>query len=179
IAPLCDGPLDKRKQVAYESLSWRAANRGSTQINKPDAERYIDLLRAIYIPKGAQLEAAAGGSGSSETTTTTTVELPEFSAMFDDRERGFGILSSLAKLETGDRIRHGRQVCAACRYPIIGSRFREAKWHFSLCSQCYSEGRVPSSAYKQEEEEYTFKEYANETAAMKDKCLWFGSKSSK
>lgn len=102
---------------------------------------------------------------------TSLVSLAEFMAMFDDPDWGFGIMSTLLKLEYGDRNRHGSHVCATCRYPIIGSRFKEIKSHFSLCSQCYSEGKVPPTS---KQEEYRFKEYATESEAVKDKCMWFG-----
>ncbi|KAE8680392.1 ATP binding microtubule motor family protein, putative isoform 1 [Hibiscus syriacus] len=91
-------------------------------------------------------------------------------------QMGFGIMSTLLKLETGDRNRHGRQVCSVCRYPVIGSRFKEVKSHFSLCNQCYSEGKVPPS-FKQDE--YKFKEYGSEAEAMKDKCMCFTLQSHK
>ncbi|XP_019266644.1 PREDICTED: uncharacterized TPR repeat-containing protein At1g05150-like [Nicotiana attenuata] len=167
IAPICGGPPDKRKRFAYEALLWRPVNEGSNQIRKTDAQRYIKLLRAIYIPSHGTSEMLEIHGD----TDTSLVSLAEFLVMFDDPDWGFGIMSTLLKLEIGDRNRHGSHVCATCRYPIIGPRFKEMKSHFSLCGQCYSEGKVPPS-YKQEA--YKFKEYANEAEALKDKCLWFG-----
>ncbi|XP_027094090.2 uncharacterized TPR repeat-containing protein At1g05150-like [Coffea eugenioides] len=172
-APLCGGPAERRKRVAYDALLWRPVNEGSTQIRKSDAQRYIKLLRAIYIPsQGVSEMLEIHGE-----MDTSPVSLTEFLAMFDDQDWGFGIMSTLLKLEIGDRNRHGRHICATCRYPIIGSRFKEMKSHFSLCSQCYSEGKVPPAC---KQEEYRFKEYVSEAEAVKDKCLWFNwhSKSS-
>ncbi|KAL4575927.1 hypothetical protein LXL04_012014 [Taraxacum kok-saghyz] len=74
------------------------------------------------------------------------------------------------KLEFSDWNRHGKQSCGVCRYPIIGSRFKEMKSGFSLCGQCYSEGKVPTSF---KFDEYRFKEYVKESEAVKDKCMWF------
>jgi hypothetical protein len=82
----------------------------------------------------------------------------------------------LVKLEESDHIRHGRHTCSICQYPIIGSRFKEAKHSFSLCNRCYSEGKVPS-AFKLEE--YRFKEYGNESEALIDKCMCFNLHSKK
>lgn len=167
LAPVCGGSADKRKRIAYEALLWRPVNEGSNQIRKTDAQRYIKLLRAIYIPsQGASEMLEIHGE-----MDTSLVSLAEFTAMFDDPDWGFGIMSTLLKLEFGDRNRHGSHVCAICRYPIIGSRFKEIKSHFSLCSQCYSEGKVPPTS---KQEEYRFKEYASEAEAVKDKCMWFG-----
>ncbi|WMV27697.1 hypothetical protein MTR67_021082 [Solanum verrucosum] len=167
LAPVCGGSPDKRKRIAYEALLWRPVNEGSSQIRKTDAQRYIKLLRAIYIPsQGASEMLEIHGE-----MDTSLVSLAEFTAMFDDPDWGFGIMSTLLKLEMGDRNRHGSHVCATCRYPIIGSRFKEIKSHFSLCSQCYSEGKVPPTSKL---EEYRFKEYASEAEAVKDKCMWFG-----
>ncbi|CAN4122932.1 unnamed protein product [Withania somnifera] len=167
LAPVCGGSPDKRKRIAYEALVWRPVNEGSNQIRKTDAQRYIKLLRAIYIPsQGASEMLEIHGE-----MDTSLVSLAEFTAMFDDPDWGFGIISTLLKLELGDRNRHGSQVCATCRYPIIGSRFKEIKSHFSLCSQCYSEGKVPPTS---KQEEYRFKEYVTEAEAVKDKCMWFG-----
>ncbi|XP_070056344.1 uncharacterized TPR repeat-containing protein At1g05150-like [Nicotiana tomentosiformis] len=167
LAPVCGGSPDKRKRIAYEALLWRPVNEGSNQIRKTDAQRYIKLLRAIYIPShGASEMLEIHGQ-----MDTSLVSLAEFTAMFDDPDWGFGIMSTLLKLEYGDRNRHGSHVCATCRYPIIGSRFKEIKSHFSLCSQCYSEGKVPPTS---KQEEYRFKEYATESEAVKDKCMWFG-----
>ncbi|KAF7141990.1 hypothetical protein RHSIM_Rhsim06G0013900 [Rhododendron simsii] len=64
------------------------------------------------------------------------------------------VMSSLVKLESVDRNRHGYHVCSVCRYPVIGSWFKEMKSHFSLCSQCYSEGKVPPT-FKLEEYKFT------------------------
>jgi tetratricopeptide (TPR) repeat protein len=170
LAPICSGPLEKRKRVAFDALVWRPVNEGISQIRKADAVRYIKLLRAIYVPSHGVSEILElhGDSDAS------LVSYSEFLVMFDDPDWGFGIMSTLLKLETGDRNRHGRYVCAVCRYPVIGSRFKEIKCHFSLCNQCYSEGKVPST-YKQEE--FRFKEYGSEAEAMKDKCMCFNVQS--
>lgn len=170
LAPICSGPLEKRKRVAFDALLWRPVNEGISQIRKVDAVRYIKLLRAVYVPSqgvSEMLELHGDADAS-------LVSYSEFLVMFDDTDWGFGIMATLLKLETGDRNRHGRHVCAVCRYPVIGSRFKEIKSHFSLCNQCYSEGKVPST-YKQEE--YRFKEYGSEAEAMKDKCMCFNVQS--
>ncbi|KAL3514118.1 hypothetical protein ACH5RR_026835 [Cinchona calisaya] len=151
IAPLCRGPLDKRKRVAYHALLLLPGNEGSSKIRKTDAQRYIKLLRAIYVPSLGATEMLE----VPEETDTSMVSLTEFLAMFDNQDSGFGIVSTLLKLETGER--NGSYVCASCRYPIIGSRFKEIKSHFSLCSHCYSEGKVPPTI---NQVEFIFKEYA-------------------
>lgn len=170
LAPICSGPPEKRKRAAFDALLWRPVNEGISQIRKVDAVRYIKLLRAIYVPShgSSEMMEVHGEMDSSMVSYT------EFLVMFDDPDWGFGIMPTLLKLETGDRNRHGHHVCSVCRYPIIGSRFKEMKSHFSLCDQCYSEGKVPST-YKQEE--YRFKEYGNEAEAMKDKCTCFNMQS--
>ncbi|KAL4279170.1 hypothetical protein GQ457_03G038400 [Hibiscus cannabinus] len=172
LAPICNGPPDKRKRIAFDALLWRPVNEGGSQIRKVDAVQYIKLLRAIYLPShGVSEMLEVHGQ-----TDTSMVSFSEFLVMFDDPDWGFGILSTLLKLETGDRNRHEDHVCSVCRYPIIGSRFKEIKSHFSLCNQCYSEGKVPPN-YKQDE--YKFKEYGKEAEAMKDKCLCFNLQSHK
>ncbi|GAU30690.1 hypothetical protein TSUD_39140 [Trifolium subterraneum] len=166
LAPICGGPPERRKRIAFDALLWRPMNEGGANLKKVDAVRYIKLLRAIYVPS----------HGSSELMElhgdldTSMVSFSEFVVMFDDPDWGFGIMPILVKLETGDRNRHGKTMCSVCRYPIIGSRFKEIKSHFNLCNQCYSEGKVPST-FKQEE--YRFKEYGNESETMKDKCTCF------
>ncbi|CAK9148244.1 unnamed protein product [Ilex paraguariensis] len=174
LAPIFGGPPDRRKRVAFDALLWRPVNEGgSSQIRKADALGYMKLFRAIYLPShGVSEMLEVHGEAD-----TSMLSLTEFLIMFDDLDSGFGIMSILLKLETGDRNRHGSHVCAICRYPIIGSRFKEMKLNFSLCSRCYSEGKVPPSFKR---EEYKFKEYACEAEAVKDKCMWFGlhSKSS-
>ncbi|XP_043712649.1 uncharacterized TPR repeat-containing protein At1g05150-like [Telopea speciosissima] len=173
LAPICSGPAERRKRVVFDALLWRPVNEGGVYIKKEDAIKCIKLLRAIYIPShGVSEMLEVHGEPD-----VSPVSFSEFLEMFNDRDWGFGIMSTLLKLETGDRTRHGRYACSVCCYPIIGSRFKEIKLHFSLCSRCYCEGKVPS-AFKQEE--YRFKEYGSEAEAMKDKCMFFSfhSKSS-
>ncbi|KAL8153914.1 hypothetical protein V2J09_011674 [Rumex salicifolius] len=159
ISPICGGPPDKRKRVAFEALLSRSMNNGSSELTKHNASLYMKLLRAIYIH--------SNGVSEIEDSNESTVSLQNFIAMFDDPDSGFNIMPNLVKLETGDRVRHGKKVCCVCRYPIIGSRFKEVKAGFNLCNQCYSEGKVPSAAKL---EVYTFKEYQCESTAVKDKC---------
>uniref|UniRef100_A0A0C9QLL8 TSA: Wollemia nobilis Ref_Wollemi_Transcript_28229_3695 transcribed RNA sequence n=1 Tax=Wollemia nobilis TaxID=56998 RepID=A0A0C9QLL8_9CONI len=167
LAPICAGPPEKRKRYAFDALVWRSTKGIGAQIGKVDASSYIRLLRAVYLPSGGvsdMMEVHGEDDAAS-------VSFPEFLEMFDDPDWGFGIMNSLVKLETGDRVRHGRLCCAVCSYPITGPRFKEVNCRFSLCSICYSEGKVPV-AFKQEE--YKFKEYGSETEAMKDKLRLFG-----
>ncbi|KAK3231738.1 hypothetical protein Dsin_003619 [Dipteronia sinensis] len=172
LAPICNGTPEKRKRVIFDALLWRPVNEGNSQVKKADAVEYIKLLRAIYLPSHGISEMMEV-HGETE-TDSSMVSYSEFLVMFDDPDWGFGIMSTMVKLETGDRNRHGRHVCSVCRYPIIGSRFKEMKAHFSLCNQCYSEGKVPPS-FKQEE--YKFKEYGSESDAVKDKCMCFSLQS--
>lgn len=170
LAPICGGPPERRKRIAFDALLWRPMNEDGANLKKVDATRYIQLLRAVYVPSQgvSELMEVRGD------VDTSMVSFSEFLVMFDDPDWGFGIMPTLVKLETGDRNRHGKTMCAVCRYPIIGSRFKEIKSHFSLCNQCYSEGKVPST-FKQEE--YRFKEYGNEGDTMKDKCTCFNLQS--
>eukprot|EP00249_Psilotum_nudum_P019786 c27413_g2_i1 orf=743-3268(+) len=171
MSPLCSGPLDKRKRTVFDCLVWRSSKNIGAEISKADASHYIRLLHSIYLP-------LQGGSGMAEIhgdEDTSNISFPEFVEMFDDPDWGFGILSVVAKLEIGDRVRHGGQTCAVCSYPIIGSRFKEITLNFSLCSLCYSEGKVPANAKLQQ---YFFKEYNSEAEAVKDRLQFFKSKSS-
>ncbi|KAF5740820.1 hypothetical protein HS088_TW11G00900 [Tripterygium wilfordii] len=166
LAPICSGSLDKRKRIAFDALLWRPQNEGGSQIKRVDAVGYIRLLRAIYFPShGVSERLELHGE-----TDASMVSFNEFLVMLDDPDWGFAIISTLVKLETGDRNRHGRHVCSVCHYPVVGSRFKEMKHNFSLCNYCYSEGKVPST-YKLDE--YKFKEYGSEAEAMKDKCMCF------
>ncbi|XP_009335536.1 uncharacterized TPR repeat-containing protein At1g05150 [Pyrus x bretschneideri] len=173
LAPICSGLPEKRKRVAFDALLWRPVNEGGgSQIRKADATKYMKLLRAIYVPSHGDSEMLELHGE----TDLSTMSFTEFLVMFDDPDWGFGIMSTLLKLETGDRNRHGNHVCSVCRYPIIGSRFKEVKSHFSLCNQCYSEGKVPPTS---KQEEYKFREYGSEAEAMKDKCKCFTLQSHK
>ncbi|CAL0333534.1 unnamed protein product [Lupinus luteus] len=166
LAPICGGSPERRKRVAFDALLWRPMNEDGANVKKVDATLYIKLLRAVYVPSQGVSELLELHGDSD----TSMVSFSEFLVMFDDPDWGFGIMPTLVKLETGDRNRHGNTVCSVCRYPIIGSRFKEVKSHFSLCNQCYSEGKVPST-FKQGV--FKFKEYGRETEAIKDKCMFF------
>ncbi|MQM00924.1 hypothetical protein Taro_033667 [Colocasia esculenta] len=98
LAPICAGSLDKRKRAVFDALLWRPTNEGA-QIRKIDAVTYIKTLRAVYIPSHgiSDMMELHGESDSS------MVSFPEFVEMFDDPDWGFGILSTLVKLEVGDR----------------------------------------------------------------------------
>ncbi|KAF7041997.1 hypothetical protein CFC21_051702 [Triticum aestivum] len=173
IAPICSGPVDRRKRVVFDALLWRPASEGGRgQIRRSDALSYIKLLRAVYIPTNGASDMLEMHGESDPTMVSYT----EFLEMFNDPDWGFGILTTLVKLEDSDHVRHGSHTCSICRYPIIGSRFMETKHSFSLCNRCYSEGKVPS-AFKLEE--YRFKEYSNESEALIDKCMCFNLNSKK
>ncbi|KAJ3693413.1 hypothetical protein LUZ60_008893 [Juncus effusus] len=167
LAPICSGPVEKRKRAVFDALLWRPVHEpGATEIRRSDALTYIKLLRAVYIPSNSISEMLEMHGESDP----TMVPYHEFLDMFNDSDWGFGVLTTLVKLEEGDRIRHGRFTCSMCRYPIVGSRFKETKHRFSLCNKCYSQGKVPS-VYNLEE--YSFKEYGKESDALRDKCLCF------
>ncbi|CAM6092347.1 unnamed protein product [Calypogeia fissa] len=168
IAPLCANLApDRRKRLVFQILSWRnPVSEG--QIAKSDAKSYIKCLRAMYLPtQGTSVMYELHGEDEQ-----VNISFPEFVDMFDDDDWGFGILTLLAKLEVGDRIRHQGKSCAVCSYPIIGSRFKEINANFNLCSMCYSEGKVPTS-FKQDE--YRFKEYGADTSdSMTERFKLFG-----
>lgn len=164
LCPICSGPIEKRKKAVFDALLLRPCNESGTQIKRTDALTYIMVLRAVYVPS----HGIAGMMEVHGESDPSMVSYPEFLEMFNEKEWGFGILNTLVKLEEGDRVRHGQHTCSICRFPIIGSRFKEIKCRFSLCNQCYSEGKVPSSLKK---DEYTFREYGTEAEAMKDKCV--------
>ena len=56
LAPICTGPPEKRKRVAYDAIVCRLVNDCGTYIRKFDAIRYIKLLRAIYVPSQGSSE---------------------------------------------------------------------------------------------------------------------------
>ncbi|XP_043713752.1 uncharacterized TPR repeat-containing protein At2g32450-like [Telopea speciosissima] len=152
IAPICAGEPGKRKRAAFDALLWRSRKEGQGVIGKVDALIYMRYLRLIYFPsQGYSDQLVAHVEEENK-----MISFPEFLQIFDDDRRGFGILSTLVKLETYGRIRHGGHSCQACRYPIIGPRFKEMTSHFNLCMTCYSHGNVPSNI---KQEQYRFKEY--------------------
>lgn len=170
IAPICAGSQDKRKRIAFDALVWRSSKEVGA-ISKTDASLYLRWLRAIYLPiQGASAILEVHG-----TDDQASVSFPEFLEMFDDPDWGFGILNVLMKLEVSDRVRHGRQTCVACSYPITGPWFKEVALNFNLCSLCYSEGKVPIASKRPE---YCFKEYNSDAEAMRDKLHLCSSRSS-
>lgn len=167
LAPICGGLVEKRKRAAFDFLVECASKGIKAEVPKADVSMYLKLLRAIYIPtQGASQMMELHGE-----TEQGSISFSDFEALFDDPDWGFGILDVVVKLEGSDRIRHDSQICAICSYPITGPWFKEVTSNFSLCSLCYSEGKVPLSAKK---EDYCFKEYNSEVEVMKDK-LWFFS----
>ncbi|KAF3784800.1 putative TPR repeat-containing protein [Nymphaea thermarum] len=167
LAPICAGPTEKRKRAAFDALVWRSIDEANTQLRKSDATAYIKYLRAVYVPSRGMSDMM---EVHGEANDTTVISFSEFLEMFDDPDWGFGIMNTLVQLENIDRVRHGNHSCSICRYPIIGPRFKEMTSNFSLCSVCYSEGKVPSSC---KQEVYRFKEYESEAEAMKDKFKLF------
>lgn len=173
LAPVCGGPLDKRKHTAFDSLVWRSSRNKGGEISKGDASQYIKVLRAAYLAAPQEQDDLVEINRGEE--DRASISYPEFVELFDDAEWGFGILNILVRLEMEDRVRHGRQTCSVCSYPIIGPRFKEVRSNFSLCSFCYSTGKVPLMA---RQEEYYFKEYNSEVEAVKDRFKLFKSRSS-
>eukprot|EP00250_Pteridium_aquilinum_P019821 c24588_g1_i1 orf=551-3034(+) len=164
LAPVCGGSLDRRKRTAFDALVFRSSKTIDGEILKQDAKKYLRVLRAAYVHSQGEGNHGEGTAGEDH----TSLSFPEFVEMLDDPDCGFGILNVLAKLEMEDHVRHGRQACSVCCYPIFGPRFKETRLNFSLCSSCYSSGRVPSAA--KHEEFYYFKEVNSELgAAFKDK----------
>ncbi|KAH7404632.1 hypothetical protein KP509_15G035600 [Ceratopteris richardii] len=165
IAPICAGSQDSRKQAAFDALVWRSSEEtGAIAISKADAFLYFSWLRAVYLTTVEASFILEVRDSHSEARISFT----EFAEMFDDPDWGFGILSVLMKLEINDRIRHGRKVCAVCSCPLAGLWFKEVSSDFNLCSDCYSEGKVPASMNKTD---YSFKEYSSRSIASTDKLI--------
>ncbi|KAF9589638.1 hypothetical protein IFM89_026640 [Coptis chinensis] len=50
LSPICSGPPEQRKRTVLDALLWRYVGEGSSVVKKVDAMRYIELLRAVYLP---------------------------------------------------------------------------------------------------------------------------------
>ncbi|KAG0606542.1 hypothetical protein M758_9G149400 [Ceratodon purpureus] len=168
LAPLCGGPVEKRKRLVFDILRRRVPSPKEGVAPNADVKHYMKFLRAIYLPTQGTSELAEMHGEDDK----VQVSYPEFKGMFDDPNWGFGILNILVKLEQGDRVRHNGVTCAACDYVIIGPLFKETTKKFSLCSTCYSEGKVPAHVKL---DEYVFKEYGSEAEATWDRFNFFGS----
>lgn len=168
VSPICAGSVDKRKQTAFDALVWRSSKESDGRIVKSDASIYLRLMRAIYFPSQGVSDMMEVHSYDDQ----ASISFPEFLDLFDDSDWGFGILNVLVKLEASDRVRHSGQACVVCSYPITGPWFKEVTENFSLCSLCYSEGKVPSSSKK---DKYCFKEYNSEAEAVRDRLRFFSS----
>ncbi|KAG5134138.1 hypothetical protein JHK82_025326 [Glycine max] len=103
LAPICGGPPDRLKRVAFDALLWRPMNEDGANIRKFDVTLYIKLLRAVYLPSQgvSELMEVCGDSN------TSMMSFSEFLVMFDDPDWGFSIMPTLVKLEIGDRNSHG------------------------------------------------------------------------
>lgn len=164
LAPICAGPGDIRKQTVFDCLLWRTPKTSPGQIPKKDMKQYLDHLQAVFLPA----QAASHEDEYRPEDENESVSYPEFLAMFEDPDLGFGILNTLLRLEARDRDRHrslslGWITCAVCSYTITGLRFKEVKSHFNLCSQCYSEGKVPATATQ---DEFCFKEFRSSSGLL-------------
>eukprot|EP00850_Spirogloea_muscicola_P004248 SM000018S03613 [mRNA] locus=s18:342383:347099:+ [translate_table: standard] len=159
IAPLCSGTPEQRKQCAFNALSWNVG-RASGVLGLPAAKAYFQLLRQVYLAIQHDQILDLPSSPNED------INVISFAA-FDERfSQAFPILPILIKLEEDDRVRHGRQSCAVCSHPIVGLRYKEISAGFSICSHCYSEGRVPSIPQR---DDYLFKEYSRA-----ESFLYFG-----
>ncbi|KAH0455522.1 hypothetical protein IEQ34_015554 [Dendrobium chrysotoxum] len=146
LAPICSGSARRRKQAAFDALLWRPINRGGNQIWRSDATAYLKLLRTVFIPS----EVVSGLMETQDLPADSKISFIEFIDLFDDKNRGFGILGTLLKLEASDQVRHGARACSICNFPIIGSRLKQKKRSFSLCKNCCRQGKVPLS-YRHED----------------------------
>lgn len=168
LAPLCGGPVEKRKRLVFDVLRRRVSHPREGVAPNADVKYYMKLLRAIYLPTQGTSELAEVHGEDDK----VQVSFPEFRGMFDDPNWGFGILSTLVKLEQVDRVRHNGVLCGACDYVIVGPRFKEITKKFNLCSTCYSEGKVPAHVKL---DEYVFKEYSTEAEGTWGRFNFFGS----
>ncbi|ONK72523.1 uncharacterized protein A4U43_C04F20300 [Asparagus officinalis] len=146
ISPICYGSPEKRKRAAFDALLCRASNDGVK------VHVYLRYLRVVYLPSLGFTELIGINGGGED----VNIPFREFIDWFDDPDQGFGVMSSLVKLEAGDRARRGKYSCGVCKYRVGGLMLKEISSHFCLCASCYSECRVPFAFQK---EEYKFKEY--------------------
>ncbi|XP_020575732.1 uncharacterized TPR repeat-containing protein At2g32450-like [Phalaenopsis equestris] len=153
IAPICGGSPENRKRAAFDALSWHPSkNEPHYLFSSVDAYVYMRNLRKVYFLSqqfSDLMEIPQVGDG-------IDISFHEFVNMFDDIEHGFGIMSTLMKLEEGAKVHRSRHSCGVCRYRISNLMFKEVKAKFCLCANCYSECKVPS--FFDKEDEYKFKE---------------------
>ncbi|KAH7414764.1 hypothetical protein KP509_14G010000 [Ceratopteris richardii] len=171
LAPVCGGPVEKRKRTVFDALVWRSSRNNGGEIGKGDANLYFNILRSAYLVTPQEQDDLMEINPEEE--PDTSISYPEFVELFEDSEWGFGILNVLARLEVEDQVRHRCLTCSVCSYAIIGPYFKEVRANFSLCAFCYSSGKVPLVARK---EEYYFKEYNSEVRSVKEKLKLFKSR---
>ncbi|OAY71103.1 putative TPR repeat-containing protein [Ananas comosus] len=152
VAPICTGPPENRKGVAFDFLADNGGFNG--RISKTDASIYLKYMRVIYFQNSQSFSDPVELGGQEE--DRAKILFSEFVGIFDDADRGFGILPIVIKLEAMDNARNSWQACGVCKYRIGGLMFKEIACHFWLCSSCYSERKVPSAFRK---DEYVFQEY--------------------
>ncbi|KAF9595420.1 hypothetical protein IFM89_000338 [Coptis chinensis] len=102
LAPICSGlPRQPVSRAVFMLSLWRYVGEGSSVVKKVDAMRYIELLRAFYLPSRSTNRAAEFYGE----VDVSTVSFSKFLEMFDNLDCGFGIMDTLVNLENGDRIR--------------------------------------------------------------------------
>ncbi|KAG0488032.1 hypothetical protein HPP92_006843 [Vanilla planifolia] len=154
VAPLCGGSPENRKRVAFDALSWQPSKHVlPPHLPRSHLQAYMKHLRNVYFPSREVTDPMEVQAGEGE---RTVISLVEFLELFDDRDRGFGVMGTLLKLERGERVQNSRHSCRACRCRINSIAFKEMKAGFSLCTECYIECKVPLAF--EGEEEYRFKE---------------------
>ncbi|XP_042509405.1 uncharacterized TPR repeat-containing protein At2g32450-like [Macadamia integrifolia] len=124
IAPICAGEPRNRKRAAFDALLWRRSRRKEAQaecvIGKIDALIYIRYLRLIYLnfpSQGYSTDPLVAHEEKDD--EKTMISFPEFLQIFDDNRQGFGILSTLVKLETNGRISYGEHSCDFSLQPLF------------------------------------------------------------
>lgn len=146
IALACSGPMEERKNVAFNFLMSRR-NGDSDGISRGETEAFVELLQAVYLagftPPSVPSRPVGGLFSQKEFSNAIDTDMP--------------IWRVILNLEANDRMRHVKHACAVCSYTIVGLRFREMQNKFDLCSYCFSERKIP---VKLTMKSYMFKEFS-------------------
>eukprot|EP00897_Mesotaenium_endlicherianum_P007078 jgi/Mesen1/6399/ME000329S05572 len=159
MALLCAGGVAERCHVAYEALCWHSGGTPG-QLARAEADAYLGSLSRMYLPSVSGTGPQGAGGFAAE---SGVVSHADFTALLLQE---LPVLETLSKLESCDRERHNGLHCCVCSCPVVGPRFRETRAHFSLCSFCYSERKVPAAVQRAE---YQFREYTKSPVLLRDK----------